>query len=597
MNVVLLVIDAFDQKRIEETNYKITPNLERLLKRGVKFTNVYSQAPYTEAALMSLYAGQNTLDNGGYMYRFGTAKKTIFECFNEAGYEVFCNTHQPQVFPSSQRRGIDYLAYDRPYDFDVLWRYRLQHYSSVNREVGLSEKDINAIILFVQDNFDEARLFLDGLDGDDESIRLLKNYDEKYDRAAARVFLDSEYKKFCDDKRRYCQEILTNGRDSRFFKMPVFMVGRYQLSNQMECLHDHEVRKLCKKILRKNIRRCLLRNGDFYRSLLRGLKLLLRKDGHEAFLKNMYMTKNSLVMTHLKRRYGPSSITLKEQPTFERLSNHFFDWLKCRPNKNRPFFANIHVDDIHFPEIFYSVDSDDVSLVKKELAIANETMKSIKGKGTVIHDLSLAYIDYHIGLFVDELDKLGMMDDTLVFVTADHGFSYGGFPIRQKDINTFYLENFKIPFYVFGGTFRKTVIDSKLSSLDIPYTICRLAGVNNPDSYKGLDAFKQERDVRFIEYCGGGCPDLDRREIMLAAFSSEKMLCFRFHLNDTFDWDKVTEVYNLSNDKLQKKNIVNSFDRSEFCSLFNAAEKRFGEIKSGNRHPILYSVRDSVDVF
>ena len=174
MNAILIVIDAYDQTRIEQSNYSLTPNLERLSKNGIKFTNVYSQAPYTEAAVMNLYAGQNTLSRGGYLYRFGKAPKTIFECFQDNGFEVFCNTHQPQVFPSSQRRGIDHLVYDRPYDFDVLWRYRLSYYSELLQKNELDDEDLSDVCSFVEDNFIEAKEFLFDYQENNFKIGILK---------------------------------------------------------------------------------------------------------------------------------------------------------------------------------------------------------------------------------------------------------------------------------------------------------------------------------------------------------------------------------------------------------------------------------------
>lgn len=583
MNAILIVIDAYDQTRIEESNYLLTPNLERFAKNGIKFTNMYSQAPYTEAAVMNLYAGQNTLDRGGYLYRFGNAPKTIFECFQDNGFEVFCNTHQPQVFPSSQRRGIDYLVYDRPYDFDVLWRYRLDYYSKLLKNNELDVDDLNDICSFVEDNFAEAKEFLSDYLKSNYRIDILKPYDTNFDYKKASEHLQKEYSAFVKDKEKYCKAMLLEGRSHSFFSMPSFNVGNYILSNEIENLQNSEIKNLCKRIGRKNFIRCLFHNGDLIKSLAKSSGLFLKKRTRNDALKSFYMAKNALLMTHLKERYGSSAKQLKEQPSFNTLSNNFLDWLISRKETTKPFFACIHVDDVHFPEVFYSFDSNDPSLIREELKVANQVINQhIPGKGTIIHDLSIAYADYHIGRLVDKLTQMGVMENTVVFVTADHGFSYSGYPIRQKDINTFYLENFKIPFYIFGGKIKKDVISSLQSSVDIPSTICNIMSLKMPQSFDGINSLEEKRDYLFIDYCGGGCPDLKRREIMLAVFDSKKMLCFKLRLNESLDWKKIVEVYNLEKDPKQRKNIYKNYDKKEFETLFAYANDCFEKIKKSN---------------
>ena len=581
MNVLLIVIDAFDQTRIEESNYVLTPNLERLLTKGFKFTNVYSQAPYTEAAVMSLYAGQNTLDSGGYLYRFGNAKKTIFECFHDAGYDVFFNSHQPQVFPSSQRKGIDCLFYGRPYDFDVLWRYRLQYYSSLYLGGQLSDCDLRVVCDFVEDNFKEAKAFLNDFLGNDKKLALLKKANKTFDANSALNRIQAEYNSFSKNKKRYCLEILSKGKDHGFFKIPVFDVCDFDLPKEIETIQNKEAKRICKRITRMNFFNALFKNEDLFKSSIRSTMSFIKNHNKTDFLKAFYMIKNSLFMTHIRDRYGHNARKLKGQPSFNALADNFLEWIDSRKDRSKPFFACVHADDVHFPEVFYSYDSPDVSVVKKELQVANELLdKKIKRKGTIIHDLSIAYADYRVGQLLEKLDEKGVLEDTIVYVTADHGFSYSGYPIRSKDINTFYLENFKIPLYVFNKSAEgKKVISSLLSSVDVPSTICDVAGIERPQSFVGGNAFEKNRDVLFIEYCGGGCPDLSRREIMLSAFDGSKMLCFKAKLDQEFGWNRLVEAYDLKADPKQRKNVFKVVNKEDYKYLYLKAESRFLELK------------------
>lgn len=73
------------------------PFLNKLRKEGIDFTNMHSEAPYTEAALVSLLCGIDTLKKGGYLKKL-YGKETIMETFTKNGYATFCNCVQPLVY-------------------------------------------------------------------------------------------------------------------------------------------------------------------------------------------------------------------------------------------------------------------------------------------------------------------------------------------------------------------------------------------------------------------------------------------------------------------------------------------------------------------
>ena len=66
-NILLYVVDSLNYSHIKNSDLNLMPFLEELKKDAVYCENMYSQAPYTEAALMNLYCGQDVLENGGYM--------------------------------------------------------------------------------------------------------------------------------------------------------------------------------------------------------------------------------------------------------------------------------------------------------------------------------------------------------------------------------------------------------------------------------------------------------------------------------------------------------------------------------------------------
>ena len=41
------------------------------------------------------------------------------------------------------------------------------------------------------------------------------------------------------------------------------------------------------------------------------------------------------------------------------------------------------------------------------------------------YDASIAYVDHHIGIIMDELERQGVLEDAVLIVTSDHGDAFG----------------------------------------------------------------------------------------------------------------------------------------------------------------------------
>ena len=84
------------------------PFVQSLGKKGLSTEKMYSEAPYTEAALVSLLAGIDTLKNGGYMKKM-TNKKTIMEVFEENGYDFISKYSNLNKQYRSEYSGEEYV--------------------------------------------------------------------------------------------------------------------------------------------------------------------------------------------------------------------------------------------------------------------------------------------------------------------------------------------------------------------------------------------------------------------------------------------------------------------------------------------------------
>ena len=100
-NVLFIVLDSITNNQIfNSINSKDkAPFLNNLRNKSITGDKMYSQAPYTEAALMSLLGSSDTLDKGGYMEKFKN-KNTVIDVFRKNGYKTYFPTYYPSIYPS-----------------------------------------------------------------------------------------------------------------------------------------------------------------------------------------------------------------------------------------------------------------------------------------------------------------------------------------------------------------------------------------------------------------------------------------------------------------------------------------------------------------
>jgi arylsulfatase A-like enzyme len=97
-----------------------------------------------------------------------------------------------------------------------------------------------------------------------------------------------------------------------------------------------------------------------------------------------------------------------------------------------------------------------------------------------------SYADAQVKLVLDELDRLGLAENTIVVLWGDHGWSLGEHGLWAKH-SPFNLAN-RIPLIVRAPGVAKGVADGLVESVDIYPTVVELAGLPAPDHLQG-DSF------------------------------------------------------------------------------------------------------------
>ena len=103
-----------------------------------------------------------------------------------------------------------------------------------------------------------------------------------------------------------------------------------------------------------------------------------------------------------------------------------------------------------------------------------------------LYDGDIAYSDYLFGLMLDDLEQRGLLENSLIILSSDHGEMFGE---NNKWVhhNSLYEEVLRVPllFRYKGVLPEGTVFDAPVDHLDVAPTILDLAGIPIPSHMRG----------------------------------------------------------------------------------------------------------------
>lgn len=156
----------------------------------------------------------------------------------------------------------------------------------------------------------------------------------------------------------------------------------------------------------------------------------------------------------------------------------FLDWLDEREG-GRPFFAFINFFDVHQPyetaEPWRSTydhrrPGEDERAVIRLAAKASTTNLDYMDR----YDGAIAYLDHQVGLLVAELRRRGLLDDTLLVITSDHGETFGEHRAEGHGASL-YAETLHVPLLIRApGVPAGLRLGTELSLRDLGRTILEL---------------------------------------------------------------------------------------------------------------------------
>ena len=157
---------------------------------------------------------------------------------------------------------------------------------------------------------------------------------------------------------------------------------------------------------------------------------------------------------------------------------------------------------------------------------------------------NITFCDRQIGRLLDEIDRLGLKDDTIVLIFADHGLHVG--ERHRWGKSTLFETDCRVPLIVrvpgAGGSGVGERCDSLVELIDLYPTVCDLLGLETPDHVQGHSL------VPVLERPEGPFKD--------AAFSSFGRRGKDEHLPSSFGQAIVTDRYRLARFRSPEGGVV-----------------------------------------
>jgi arylsulfatase A-like enzyme len=191
------------------------------------------------------------------------------------------------------------------------------------------------------------------------------------------------------------------------------------------------------------------------------------------------------------------------------ISRAFLDWQAHRREPDRPFFAFLNFMDAHQPYRLpegaphrfqtYSATRDEYRAVYNFWDVLDKTKlpRFCITLARDSYDDCLVYLDEQLGILFDELQRRGVLEQTLIIVTSDHGEGLGEHGLFDHG-ESLYRTEIRVPLLIVPplGLQSSAVVDETVSLRDLPATIVDLAGQGNWSPFPGESLSRFWRDSR-----------------------------------------------------------------------------------------------------
>ncbi len=258
--------------------------------------------------------------------------------------------------------------------------------------------------------------------------------------------------------------------------------------------------------------------------------------------------------------------------TADQINAKTLSWLGA--SGDRPYFLFLNYFDAHTPRLppepfatEFGANRPKASLRARLRGFVFPSPKRQKSKDA--YDASIAYIDSRIGQLLDSLRQKGLLDNTLVVVTADHGELLGERGL-EGHANSLYFPTLHVPLVLSmpGTVPANQRIEAPATLRDLAATILDLAGVPSAPAVPGVTL------ARYWRAMPGATPTPMLSEITGLPNVGKKMpvgrgdmvSLVRDSLHYIRNGDGVEELYNIRRDPTELTALGSEF-AAELASM------------------------------
>jgi arylsulfatase A-like enzyme len=205
-----------------------------------------------------------------------------------------------------------------------------------------------------------------------------------------------------------------------------------------------------------------------------------------------------------------------------RINGAFLDWLSQSRGTDRPFFAFLNYMDAHGPYLVPASQSSHFGVWPQSrsdydmlLDSWNIDKTNLRPRDIALlrdgYDDCIAYLDQQIGTLLDELDRRGVLRNTLVIVTSDHGEQFGEHQVFDHGFSL-YLYETHVPLLVISPSAPAgRAITAPVSLRDLPATVVDMLGLAAGSPFPG-------QSLANSWYSGPGAPGSQTSPALSEAF-------------------------------------------------------------------------------
>lgn len=325
-------------------------------------------------------------------------------------------------------------------------------------------------------------------------------------------------------------------------------------------------------------------------SWVRALKKQEEGFAYSLFLSHFYQLFQEKKIVNLLPLYPRGIPSVKSDNYF--LLEQAVDWLGNLVSKvPQPFFSYFHLMPPHAPyrthrDFFGLFQRDDWKPVSKPLDVFGEKdiiRYEYIWKKRTSYDEFILYADREFGRFFDNLENSGLLENTWVVLTSDHGemFERG---IEGHFTPVLYQPVIRVPLMIFEpGRKTRTDVFSNTSAVDVLPTLLHVTGQNKAAWTEGsvLPPFMAEQDTEKNLYVVEARTNDQHAPITVATTAlvkgQYKLLYFFGYEELGGPGSERIELYDLKKDP-EELNDLSSAKRETTADLLNEIKQKLAQV-------------------